>query len=157
MKPEELLDPETLPDDLRWLAAEFKLQPKDPVFLLIAWHWHRVQEAEDSLRMANVALQGTLDSRVDAIADTAEAVAGLGELLLQVQSAIEERPALIAAQLEAELKGPLAKLGALEKTLDALVRCAQADNEKAQRMRILAALLVGVALGVLSAVITLLA
>ena len=54
MKPESLLDPETLPDDLRWLATEFKLAPKDPVFLLIAWHWHRVKAAEDSLRAATV-------------------------------------------------------------------------------------------------------
>ena len=39
MKPEELLDPANLPDDLQWIATHYRLQPNDPVFLLIAWHW----------------------------------------------------------------------------------------------------------------------
>lgn len=69
MKIEDLLDPETLPDDLRGLEREFKLAPKDPVFALIAWHWHRVKAAEDSLRAATVEfrrrwMRGSMCSRV---------------------------------------------------------------------------------------------
>jgi hypothetical protein len=157
MKPEELLDPETLPDDLRWLASEFKLQPKDPVFLLIAWHWHHVQQAEDALRAANIELQTAVDSRVETIAGTAESVAALSELLVQVQSALGEKPALLTAQVEAELKAPLAKLHALEQSLESLLRSAQGAAVKTRHREILAALLIGVALGLMAAVILLVA
>lgn len=157
MKPEQLMDPETLPEDLRWVASEFRLAPKDPVFLLIAWHWHRVQQAEDSLRAANVELQTAVDSRVDAIAGVAEAVAALRAQLDQLRTALEQRPALISAQLEGELKAPLTNVQALEKSFDTLLRQARELTEKSRRREILAALLIGVALGALSAVILLLA
>jgi hypothetical protein len=157
MKPEQLLDPETLPEDLRWLVSDFKLAPKDPVFLLIAWHWHRVQQAEDSLRAANVELQTAVDTRVDALAGTAESVAGLSELLVQVQAALEQKPALLTAQVEAELKAPLAHLHAVEKSLGALLNRVQGATSRSHRREVLAALLIGFTLGVLGAVILILA
>lgn len=156
MKPEELLDPDTLPDDLRWLSSDFKLNPKDPVFALIAWHWHRVQKAEDSLRAANLDLQRTVDERVATIAGAVTAAAELGEKLAQVLAALQQRPALISAQLEDELKAPLTKVGEIEKSLSTILKAAQGFRENTLRIRILAALLVGVALGTLSALIVLL-
>lgn len=157
MKPEQLMDPETLPEDLRWVASEFRLAPKDPVFLLIAWHWHRVQQAEDSLRTAAVELQTAVDSRVDAIRGAAGAAAKLGEQIEQLRTTLERRPALISDHVEAELNAPLAKVHALEKSFDALLRQSRDLTEKSRRLQILAALLIGVALGVVSAVILLLA
>ncbi len=157
MKPQDLLDSETLPEDLHWLISDFKLSPKDPVFLLIAWHWHRVQKAEDSLRAANIELQTAVDSRVETIAGTAEAVASLSELLVQVQSALEEKPALLTAQVEAELKAPLAKLRALEQSLESVLRTTREAMAQTRHREILAALLVGIALGMLSGVILFLA
>ena len=63
------------------------------------------------------------------------------------------RPAQLGRQFEAEFKQPataaLAQLQALEKTLTPLARTFQAS----QRRQLLATLLIGVALGVLSAVI----
>lgn len=153
MKPEDLLDPETLPEDLRWLVSEFKLQSRDPVFLLIAWHWHRVQSAEDSLRAANLELQTAIDTRVEAIAGTAEAVASLAELLARVQASLEQKPALMSAQLDAELKAPLAKLRALEQNLVAVLDTAKTTVAGAQRTRLLATFLIGITLGLLSGVI----
>jgi hypothetical protein len=141
MKIEELLDPETLPDDLRWLVTEFKLAPKDPVFVLIAWHWHRVKAAEDSLRAATVEFSSAVDSRVDVLAGAAESTAALSELLVQVQASLEEKPALLTAQVEQELKAPLAKIAALEKSLDATLRTARDAAGKVRRREILAALL----------------
>ena len=157
MKPEQLLDPETLPDDLRWLATEFKLQPKDPVFVLIAWHWHRVQQAEDTLHQAQLELQTAVDARIDSLAASADTIGSLAEMLEQVQTALEKKPALLTAQLDAELKAPLAKLKALEKSLDGLVRSTSAVTAKSQRRQILAALVTGVALGITAAAILLLA
>jgi hypothetical protein len=153
MKPEELLDPETLPEDLRWLVSEFKLQPRDPVFLLIAWHWHRVQSAEDSLRAASLELQTAVDTRVGAIAGTAEAVSSLVELLARVQASLEQKPALLSAQLDAEIKAPLAKLHTLEQSLDGVLSAAKTTLAGAQQARLLATLLIGVTLGLLAGVI----
>lgn len=153
MKPEELLDPETLPEDLRWLVSEFKLQSRDPVFLLIAWHWHRVQAAEDGLRAANLELQAAVDTRIGAIAGTAEAVASLVELLARVQAALEQKPALLSAQLDTEIKAPLAKLRALEQSLAVILSTAKTTLAGAQQARLLATLLIGVTLGLLAGVI----
>ena len=153
MKPESLLDPETLPDDLRWLATEFKLAPKDPVFLLIAWHWHRVKAAEDSLRAATVEFTSAVDARVDILAGAAESTAALSELLVQVQSSLEQKPALLSAQVESELKEPLAKIAAVEKSLETTLRNARAATVRTRKREILAALLIGVAVGALGALV----
>jgi hypothetical protein len=155
MKIEELLDPATLPDDLRWLATEFKLAPKDPVFVLIAWHWHRVKAAEDSLRAATVEFSSAVDARVDLLAGAAETTAALSSLLVQVQSSLEQKPALLTAQVEQELKGPLAKLAALEKLLGTTVQHAREASASLRRHEIFAALVSGVALGGIATVILL--
>ncbi|MBL9186685.1 MAG: hypothetical protein JNK23_04355 [Opitutaceae bacterium] len=151
MKLESLLDPETLPDDLRWLASEFKLAPKDPVFVLIAWHWHRVKAAEDSLRAATVEFTSAVDARVDVLAGAAESTAALSELLVQVQSSLEQKPALLSAEVEAELAAPLAKIAAVEKSLEATLQNVRATADRTRRREIFAALLTGVALGLLGA------
>jgi hypothetical protein len=156
VKPKDLLDPETLPDDLQWIVSEFKLAPKDPVLLLIAWHWHQVQRAEDTIRAANVELQAAVDGRVEAIAGTAESVAGLSELLVKVQETLEEKPALISAQLEAEIKGPVSTLRELGKSLGGLLKQAEQREERLRRREMLSVLLVGLTLGVLCAVILML-
>lgn len=151
MKIESLLDPETLPDDLRWLSSEFKLAPKDPVFVLIAWHWHRVKAAEDSLRAATIEFTSAVDARVDVLAGASESTAALSELLVQVQSSLEQKPALLSAQVEAELRGPLEKIAAMEKSLAVTLGNVREAAARAHRREILAALLVGVALGILGA------
>lgn len=155
MKIEDLLDPETLPDDLRWLSSEFKLAPKDPVFVLIAWHWHRVKSAEDSLRAATVEFSSAVDARVEVLAGAAESTAALSELLVQVQSSLEQKPALLTAQVEQELKAPLAKIASIEKSLDDALQNVRDATTKTRRREIFAALLTGVALGGISAVILL--
>ncbi len=155
MKIEDLLDPETLPDDLRWLSTEFKLAPKDPVFALIAWHWHRVKTAEDSLRAATVEFTSAVDARVDMLAGAAESTAALSELLVQVQSALEQKPTLLTAQVEQELKGPLAKIAEAGKALDGVVQNARTRVDENRRREILTALLLGVAIGGIATVILL--
>lgn len=157
MKPEELLDPETLPDDLQWVATHYRLQPNDPVFLIIAWHWNRMKACEDTVRLAIVELKSALDARIESLTDAAETVAGVNAVLTEVQAALEQKPEQLGRQLEAELKQPVAdavaKLQALEKSLAPVSR----NFRSSQRRQLLAALLIGVALGVLSAVVVLLA
>ncbi len=157
MKPEDLLDPTEFPDDLKWVAAHHKLHPTDPVYLLVAWHWRRVKQSEDTLKAAIVELKAALDTRVESLTQAAETVTGVNEALAGVQDSLELKPAELEMQLEAKLARPvgdaLVKLQVLEKTLAPLAR----NFQTAQRRQVLAALLVGVTLGVLSAVVVLLA
>jgi ABC-type transporter Mla subunit MlaD len=157
MKPEDLLDPAKLPEELQWVATRYRLQPDDPVFLLIAWHWNRMKACEDTVRAAIVELKAALDGRIETLADAADTVAGVSAALADVQGALEQKPEQLGRQFEAELRQPVAnalvQIQALEKSLTPLARAFQA----AQHRQLLAALLIGVALGVLSAVIVLLA
>lgn len=156
-KPEDLLDPENFPDDLKWVPAHYKLHPSDPVYLLIAWHWRRVKQSEDTLKATLVELRSAVDMRIGALAEAAETVGGVNEALVDMQAMLEEKPAELSQQLDAALGQPLetafGRLQALEKSLQTVARGFQVS----QRRQLLAALLVGVALGVLSAVIMLLA
>lgn len=153
MKPEEILNPETMPEDLQWVVTHYRLQPNDPVFLLIAWHWNRMKACEDTVRLAIMELRTVLDARVEMLGDAAETVTGINDALLQMQAALDEKPAQLGKQFEDELKQPVAQavgqLQALEKSLAPLARNFQA----AQRRQLLAALLVGVTLGVLASLI----
>lgn len=156
MKPEDLLDPETLPDDLRWLEKEFRLSPKDPVFLLIAWHWHRVAQAEDCLARANLELQTAVDARIESIAKAGESAALVSEALERVQAVLEAKPRAIAAQLEHELKASADRVKSLSETIGSIVQRTEAMQAKSRAREILGLLLSGVALGVVSTVILLL-
>lgn len=153
MKPEDLLDPSKLPDDLQWIVAQYRLQPNDPAFLLLAWHWHRMQACEDTVRMALFELKAGIDARIESLSEAAEIVAGVNEGLMELQNVVAEKPAHLAKQFEAELQQPVAgaleRLQDLEKTLAPLAR----NFQTVQSRQLLAALLTGVALGVLSAVI----
>lgn len=157
MKPEELLDPATMPEDLQWVVTQYRLQPNDPVFLLIAWHWNRMKACEDTVKLAIVELKSALDARVDSLADAAETVAGVNTVLAEVQDALAQKPAQLGQQFEKDLKEPVAQavsqLQSLEKSLAPLSR----NFQTAQRRQLLAALLIGVTLGVLASVIVLLA
>jgi hypothetical protein len=156
-KPEDLFEAGNFPDDLKWVPAHYKLHPSDPVYLLLAWHWRRVKQSEDTIRSAIVEMKQALDDRIGHLAEAAETVAGVNDALVDVQAALEEKPAHLAAQLDAKLNKPvsdaLARLRDLEKSLVPVARSFQ----MARRRQLLATLLVGVTLGVLSAVIVLLA
>ncbi len=156
MKPEDLLDPSKLPEDLQWVVAQYRLQPNDPAFLLLAWHWNRMQACEDTVRLGLIELKAGIDARIEALSEAAEVVAGVNEGLLELQTVVAEKPAQLASQFEAELQQPLTdalgRLQEFEKSLRPLAK----NFQTAQRRQMLAALLVGVALGVLAAVILLL-
>ena len=61
--------------------------------------------------------------------------------------------ALLTAQVEQELKAPLAKIAALEQSLDVTLRNVRDGSVQVRRREILAALLTGVALGAVSTII----
>lgn len=153
MSPEELLKAENLPPDLQWVAAHYRLNPGDPVYLLIAWHWQRVKSSEDTLRAAIVELKVALDVRIATLTETADGIAGVNVVLNEVRQEMAGRPAVLGKELETQLRQPLAgavvQLQAMEKSLGAVAQ----SFRVAQRRELLAALLMGVALGVLGALI----
>jgi len=155
MKPEDLLEPEKLPEDLRWVVTRFRLHPDDPVFLLIAWHWNRMRAGEDALRAALVELKAAVDGRIQALAKAAETVAGTNEALEQLKASLAQMPQELGEKFEAQVREPLgsalAQAQALEKSLTPLAR----NFHAAQHRQILAALVTGVALGALGAVVLL--
>lgn len=143
MKPEELLDPETLPPELKLLAERHKLQLTDPVFMLIAWHWQNVQGAESKLAQLSLEMQ----ARAKVMIQSADSVAGVGGLLAQLKQALEAKPLGIARRLEEELAGPVAAavagLGAAQQALRRSIEAV----EKARAREALAAFLIGAIFG----------
>ena len=157
MKPEDLLDPANLPADLQWLATQYRLQPNDPVFLLIAWHWTRIAACEDTVRAAILEMKTALDARIDLLTDAATAVTGINAALGDLQTALEEKPKVLSAQFDAELRQPIATTVAQVLELEKSLKTAARTFQTARRRQQLATLLIGVALGVLSSAIVLLA
>jgi hypothetical protein len=155
VKPEELLDPTKLPDDLRWLATHYRLQPDDPVFLLVAWHWHRVSACEDTIRAALAEMKAALDARLATMNEAAEVVGGVTRALGEVQQGLEQLPAEWNRRLEADLQTPFGKVVHELKTLEHALRPVAHHFQVAQRRHVLAALLVGLSIGILGAVIVL--
>ena len=151
MKADDLLDPEKLPEDLQWLAVEYRLHPDDPVFMIIAWHLARVQQGEDKLRNAVTELKTAVDSRIEALSGAAATVAAVKEGLVQVQTVLEEKPATLAKHLESELQKPVlaavSQIQAAEKSLANLLRAADTTLATAQRRQALASFVVGIVFG----------
>jgi hypothetical protein len=150
VRPEELLNPETLPEDLHWLAAEYRLQPNDPIYLAIAWHWHRVQKGEDTLQSATMELKAAIDSRVASVIGTAETVLALQEQLRDVQKALEQKPQALGRQLEVELQRPVTvavgQIQSVERSCLSLLQATETTLAEAQRRQALAVLLIGIIL-----------
>lgn len=156
MKPEELLDPARFPPELQWVATEYRLQPNDPVFLLIAWHWQQIKKGEDSMRAAALELKSGLDKRVAKVVGAAETVAEVNEALSNVSAALDEMPVTLKSQFESQLTQPittmLRQIEAVEKSIKPLLKTFEASRHR----EILVALLIGVTLGIASAFIALL-
>ncbi|HEX7630742.1 MAG TPA: hypothetical protein VF388_01310, partial [Lacunisphaera sp.] len=139
------------------VPAHFRMHPADPVYLLIAWHWRRVKKSEDTLASSILELRALLDGRSAAIGRAAETVATINEALAGVQATLEEKPNELSAQLDAMLAQPVENALTRLKHLETSLASVAGSFEQSRRRQLLAALLIGVALGVLSAVIVLLA
>jgi len=156
-KPEDFLEPENFPDDLKWVPAHYKLHPSDPVYLLIAWHWRRVKQSEDSLTAINVQLQRALTDRINQVTAAAETVAAVNEALADVRVSLEEKPAEFEAQLDAKLSAPVANAVARVQALDQSLAPLARNFQTAKRRQLLAMFVAGAAVGLMTAIILLIA
>lgn len=147
MKPEQILDPENMPEELQWVSEHYRLQPNDPVFLLIAWHWKTVQGSESKLTAVSLELQAALTARAKVLIEAADSIAKVGGQLTKVQAALEAKPVALAKQLENELSAPITAVVATVTAAErALARSVQLV-EQARRRQALAAFLIGVIFG----------
>ena len=153
MKPQDLLDPSNFPEDLRWVSDHHALHPEDPVYLLIAWHWQRVQKSEDTLRASIVEMKAALDTRIEALTDAADAVTGLNEMLEKLQSELVSRPEILGQELQSQLQQPVTnaveKLQSIQQALGPVA----ASFRSVRHQQILATLLVGLTLGIVASVV----
>lgn len=156
-KPDDFLDPENFPDDLKWVPSHYKLHPSDPVYLLIAWHWRRVKKSEDTLTAINVQLQRALNDRINQVTAAAETVAAVNEALADVRVALEEKPAEFEAQLDAKLSAPVAAAVTRVQTLEKLLAPLARSFQTAKRRQMFAMFVAGTAVGLMIALILLIA
>ena len=153
MKPQDLLDADNLPPELQWVAAHHDLNPDDPVYLLIAWHWHRVQAAENTLQAAIVEMKAAMDVRIEALVDAADTITGINTALESVQKELANRPALLSKELETQLRQPVKNTVAeLETMIQSLEPVARSFRILPRRL-LLATLLTGLALGAIGTLI----
>ncbi|MBX3738900.1 MAG: hypothetical protein KF715_19565 [Candidatus Didemnitutus sp.] len=151
MKPEDLLDPEHLPADLKWIASHHRLQPDDPVYLLIAWHWQRVKGSEDALSARTAELKATLDHRLETLRACTETIPGLAPTLRTLVERLEQQPLLanetIKEQLEAALTAAVVQLTDLEKRTAVAGKLIGVHRRREN----VATFLIGLSLGMLAA------
>lgn len=153
MKPEDLLNEKELPEDLKWVCQQYKLQPNDPVFVLIAWHWSQTRKLEDAITKAEFAFRKTVDKRVETLAAAVTQVTTLSDRLTTLEKALAPTREEITARLDAAFQPGLA---AIRQNLASLVQESAALRELAgtalvagQRRQVVASVLIGLALGAL--------
>ena len=123
--------------------------------LLIAWHWMRSKAAEDTLQAAIVELKTALDTRIEMLAEAADAIAGVNTVLQEMRKEMAGRPALLGKELEAQLRQPVAGAVAQLQTMEKSLMPVARSFRVVHRRELLAALLTGVALGVIGATVLL--
>lgn len=152
MNPDDLFKATEFPDDLKWVAAHYRLNPADPVYLLLAWHWRRMKQSEDVLKTAALELKAAVDGRIDSLEQTVGTVAGINDALGELQTALEEKPAEFGRRFEGTMGLPLAEAVKQLKSLEKTVAPLAALFAASQRRELLAVFVVGVCFGVLGAV-----
>ncbi len=157
MKPEDLADPKKMPEDLHWLLTRHKIQPDDPIFLLLAWHWNTNLKAEEVLRAASLDLKTSLDTRLK---EAKEAVAKVDELsgkLTQLQQALTPEAEVFVRKVNVALMPAIAAakqdIRTMQESAAKLLETAQALEGIMRRRELLATLVAGVAFGVTVAVL----
>jgi hypothetical protein len=153
--PEQVFSGENLPDDLKWLMTAFNLPKSDPAVVLMAWHWKRVANTQDIIKLGQMELIAALESRIDKVRNFAETIQQVDTNLGLVSTALTQEHLHLKTKIETELKHPLAeslgKVIQVSVTLETLLKTIQTSAEEYNKKRWNAAYWGGCATGVLIA------
>ena len=159
MTPEDLTDPKKMPEDLHGLLTRHKIQPDDPVFLLLAWHWSTNLKAEEALRLAALDLKTALDSRLREVKEAVAKVDEMAGLMTRLHQALNPDAGAFARKVNQALLPAIATartdLAAVQASTSKLLETAQAAEAAVRRRELLAALVAGVAFGVTATILLL--
>lgn len=149
--PETVFEMGELPDDLKWLVAQFRLQPNDPALLLLAWHWKRVQQGGDTIQNATQELKAALDTRVERMLASTEALESIADHFSEIRASLDQKPLRISERIDAELREPIrASVEACSNIalpLKSLLQETEIILRKARRQQMIAAFIAGIFVG----------
>ncbi len=122
-----------LPDDLRNLLGKLKVPADDPLLLVLAWHWQRIEGERDRIKEGTLELKAILDNRLEQINGAAK---GMEELLAHLEGlrkVLAKSPSLLSEQFDKELKEHVRTAIAATDHLTAQVHTLTATGGKAFR------------------------
>lgn len=105
--PDQVFNGDNLPDDLKWLMSEFKLPKSDPAVVLMAWHWHRVANTQDLIKVGQMELIAALESRIEKMRDFAQQIVQVNANLEQVGTELSNAHLNLRAKINSEFKQPI--------------------------------------------------
>lgn len=132
-----------IPDDLQWMVREYKLQPNDPAFLLLLWHWQRMGQVHDRLHEEAKIFRGAVENNIEKAHQHLREWQGAVKVITEFQQKLSTvsrdmnqrlengllkpiNDSLVASQqLEAQLNGLLTKIDGRNKqsTLHIVIGC----------------------------------
>jgi hypothetical protein len=107
--PSELSYPEKLPDDLKLLLKEQKIPANDPLVMLLAWHWLRINETREAIQDDRLKLEVALDQRLEKMVAWTKELEFLNGHLEQLSKVLKEEPLHVSRKIQEELARPIAE------------------------------------------------
>jgi hypothetical protein len=151
--PTELAYPESLPDDLKVLLHEQRIPADDPLIVLLAWHWVRINESRDAIQDGTLTLKAALDLRIGKILAHAGTLETITTHLENLSQVLAEKPLGVSRQLQTELAQPIAEsvksAQQIAHDLKVLLTDVNHTDRRFQRSRHTAAFLSGLSTGAL--------
>ena len=151
--PAELAYPGNLPDDLKVLLHEQKVPVDDPLIVVLAWHWLRINESRDAIQDGTLSLKVALDGRIQKLAGHADNLTALNGHLEKLSQVLAEKPSRIGEQIATDLKEPIAasidSARQIVFDLRALLVEVNETGKRFHRSRYIAAFLSGLSTGAL--------
>jgi hypothetical protein len=149
--PADLAYPEKFPADLKVLLTEQKVPANDPLVLLLAWHWLRMDEMREVIEIGAIHIIASLNqSRAEIMEDRLKVEAALDNRLGKLNSwqstledlfdhlsalstVLKEKPLAVSQNIEKELTQPVAESVKSVKHLAVDVAGLLADVDKAKK------------------------
>jgi hypothetical protein len=143
-KPDEIFDGDKLPEDLKWIMSHFGLPKDDPLVVLMAWHWHRVQQNHDVILAGTMQLKAFLDPQIKKIGEFCDAIEKVQPSLGRIVEALALDEKAVQQKLHDRLHEPVNQITTqLQKIVSDLTR----EWDRAIWQKCLACYVAGVSTG----------